>query len=769
MFPVPTVQGMAATPQLRDQVQKSLGTAYTIQRELGGGGMSRVFVAEETALGRTVVIKVLSPELAQGLSAERFAREIRLAARLQHPHIVPLFSAGTIDGLPYYTMPFIEGESLRARLIRDRTIPLGESLHVLRDTARALEYAHGHDVIHRDIKPDNILISGNSACVIDFGIAKAISAARSQIGSHPTVGQATQTGFVVGTPGYMAPEQATAQGVVDHRADIYAFGCVAYELLTGRPPFVKATPRETLLAHLVEKASSSGLRRVDVPRSVIDLLMGCLEKEPGNRPQSAAELISQIQVTGSRSTTPAGTTETPASIAVLPFENMSGDPENEYFADGMTEEIINSLTQLEGLRVAGRSSSFSFKGIRHDLESIGEKLNVSTVLEGSVRKSGSRLRITVQLVKVSDGYHLWSERYDRELTDVFAVQDEIATAIALKLRLSIDQHGVIAKPRSTNIEAYEEFLRGRSYVYRLGHHFFKAIDHFQNAIEIDDHFALAHAGLAEALVLAGYYGIVPPSDVIARAQSAAATAVRLDPANAEVRSSMSMWMSLYGSDPATAMVEWQKAMSAGTPDNKLTCNYAVFGLCLLAKEYETAVDLVAQSVRDDPLNGFTHSMLALVKMLAGREEGVVADARKGAEFDPELFWCQWTLQRAYHYAGMNHEALAKGAYTLSASGRHPWALCELAVAHVATGNHDAADAIYAELTARARLEPIQPTPMALAATCASKFDDAIALCHRAVDERDAHIRWAGAERWKGWAPLYAHPEWPAVRQRITEW
>ncbi len=758
-----------ATSQLRDQIQASLGTAYTIHRELGGGGMSRVFLAEETALGRRVVIKVLSPERAEGLLADRFAREIRLAARLQHPHIVPLFSAGTIDGLPYYTMPFVDGESLRARLFRDGTMPLAESLHILTDTARALEYAHAHEVVHRDIKPDNILLSGNAACVIDFGIAKAISAARSETAPHAPLGLATQAGFVVGTPGYMAPEQATAHGEVDHRVDIYAFGCVAYELLAGKPLFARTTPQEMLLAHLGEAPSSSKLRRIDVPRSVIDLVMSCLAKSPRDRPQNATELLSQLQSSESRKLTPVGLTDSPASIAVLPFENMSGDRENDYFADGITEEIINSLTQLPGLRVAGRTSSFSFKGTRNDLSTIGERLNVSTVLEGSVRKAGNQLRITAQLIKVSDGYHLWSERYDRELTDVFAVQDEIAAAIASKLRLSMDQRGALVRPRSTSIEAYEEFLRGRSDVYRLGHFFYKAIEHFQNAIDLDDQFALAYAALAEALVLAGYYGIARPSEVIGRAHAAAATAVRLDPENAEIRYAMSLWMSLYGSDPARALTEWEKAMSIGTPDNKITCNYSVFGLCLLAKEYEQAVKAVEASVRNDPLNGFAHSMLALVKMLARRDDGVVADARRAVELDPELFWCHWTLQRAYHYAGMNHEALAAGAYTLAISGRHPWAMCEIAVAHLATGNHDAADAIYSELKARARLEPIQPTPMALAATCAGKLEDAIALCHRAVDERDAHIRWATVERWKGWAPLYAHPGWEAVRQRIAGW
>lgn len=757
------------TSQLRDQVQRSLGATYTLHRELTGGGMSHVFLAEETALGRMVVIKILSPERAQGLLADRFAREIRLAAKLQHPHIVPLFSAGTIDGLPYYTMPFVEGESLRARLSRDTRLPVAEALQVLRDTARALEYAHAHDVVHRDIKPDNILLSGNAACVIDFGIAKALTAARSETAPVPRDGSLTGVGFVVGTPGYMAPEQATPHEQIDHRADIYAFGCVAYELFAGKPPFSKPTPQLLMIAHIIEAPSSSALRGTDIPPSIADLVMRCLAKAPSDRPQSASELIKAIQSDGMRVFTPASGTEAAASIAVLPFDNMSGDVANEYFSDGITEEIINALTQIGGLRVVGRTSSFAFKNAKRDLRAVGEQLDVATVLEGSVRKSGNRLRITAQLVKVSDGYHLWSERYDRELTDVFAVQDEIAKAIASKLRLSLGKNAGLIKPRTVDLEAYELFLKGRIHMYRLGHFIFGGIDCFQRAIELDDNFAMAHASLAEALLIAGYSGLMRPADVIVRAQTAAATAVRLAPGSAESRHAIAFWMSFYGSDAETAIAEWQRAMEMGSQLSQVRCNYAIWGLCLLAQRWDDAVRVIEEGVSADPLNGFAHSMLALAKIFARRPDEVVAHARRGVELDPESFWGNFSLQRAYHFAGMHSDALRQGALTLAQSGRHPWVLAELAVAHASVGNFDAADAIYSELAARNRIEPIQPSAMALAATCARKLDDAISLCHRAVDDRDAHIRWAAVDRWEGWSPLYEHPAWAAARQRIVEW
>ena len=292
---------------LRDQLQRSLGDAYTLERELGGGGMSRVFLANETALGRQVVVKVLPPEMAAQLSLERFKREILLAARLQHPHIVPVLSAGDSGGSPYFTMPFVEGESLRARLARHGELPVSEAIRLLREIASALAYAHDRGVVHRDIKPDNVLISGGSAMVTDFGVAKALSAS-----SNAEVGSVTSLGVALGTPAYMSPEQASADPSVDHRADIYAFGVLAYELLTGQPPFVGRTPQNLLVAHVTEAPEPISKRRASLPTALAGLVMRCLEKRPADRVQSAAEIVHALDDI----TTPSGgmqpTSATPA-------------------------------------------------------------------------------------------------------------------------------------------------------------------------------------------------------------------------------------------------------------------------------------------------------------------------------------------------------------------------------------------------------------------------------------------------------------------------
>ncbi|MEO5903567.1 MAG: protein kinase, partial [Gemmatimonadaceae bacterium] len=722
--------------------------------------MSRVFLAEEKAFGRMVVIKILSPEKTQGILADRFEREIKLAANLQHPHIVPLFSAGTIEGLPYYTMPFVAGESLRTRLKDRKTIESDEGLQILRDTARALEYAHARGVVHRDIKPDNILLSGNSACVIDFGIAKAISAARNSAIPTNASGPVTQVGFVVGTPGYMAPEQAMGVGEVDPRSDIYSLGCVAYEMFAGNPPFMKSTINETLLAHMMEAPKSGTLRRAEVSDQIVDLIMGCLAKDAANRPQTASELLRIIQSNSTiRTPTPAAGIERSPAIAVLPFQNMSGEKDNEYFTDGITEEIINALTQIDGLRVAGRTSSFVFKDSKRDLRAIGQQLAVTTVLEGSVRRSGNRLRITAQLVKAVDGFQLWSERYDRELTDVFAVQDEIATAIAAKLRLSLGPRALI-KPRTMDVEAYELFLRGRALLYRNGHHILAGIECFKQAIERDNGFALAHATLAEALLIAAYNGLVRPADIIERAFEEAKKAVLLDPEAAEARYALAFWYSFYGNDRHKTIAEWEEAMRLGSQLAQIRCTYAIWGLGLGEKRWDDAVSVVAEGVAADPLNGFAQSMLALLKVFARRNEEVVEDARRGVALDPESFWGQWALQRCYQAAGMHEEAIQQASLVLSMSGRHPWPLSELAVTYASLGKTEAADAIYCELAARNRIEMIQPTPFALAATCAGRYEEAISLGHQAVDQRDGHIRWAALDdRWEGWAPLQKQPGW----------
>jgi serine/threonine-protein kinase len=756
---------------IRERVQNSLAASYTILRELGGGGMSHVFVAEERALGRMVVVKVLAVDRSEGVSAERFVREIKLVARLQHPHIVPLFATGLIDGVPYYTMPYIDGESLRARLSREKALGTSETIHILGDIAKALDYAHSHGVVHRDIKPDNVLISGSAACVADFGIARALKAARTgptaMDDRHQHSGL-TRMGMAVGTPAYMSPEQATSSPDVDHRADLYSFGCVAFELLTGSPPFTGRSPVAMLAAHVVEAPPVARLRHPRIPPALADLVVRCLQKSPDDRPASAAEILKNLDSIPSRSSGSLPAVEVPASIAVLPFENMSTDKDNEYFSDGISEEIINALTQIDGLRVAGRTSSFAFKGTKVDLATVGEQLNVDTVLEGSVRKAGNRLRITAQLIKASDGYHLWSERFDRELTDVFAVQDEIATAIASKLKLSLNNDsGELAKPLTTSVEAYELFVKARTLYYLPSRQIVDAIKCFEQAVALDEKFALAHAALADALSLSCYYGITRPVDVMDRAHAAAWRALELAPDNPDIHHAVALWTTFFG-DENTAIAEWNKLGPRATLRAQVRCSYAIWYLGLLKSDWNGAVDEIIDAIALDPLNGFAHSMLAMMKTFAGQTHDVVEYARRGVELHPTSFLSHLTLQRALHCVGMHADSQAHGIATLDLSGRHPYAMAELAVDYAAVGNRDGAEAIYQEMSARGRLQYIQPSPLALAATSAGCLDDAVAICERAIAERDPHIFWAFTEVWDGWQPLHRHPRWSDVQNKLSE-
>jgi TolB-like protein/Flp pilus assembly protein TadD len=479
----------------------ALQDRYTLERELGRGGMATVFLARDLKHDRLVALKVLHPELAAALGPERFLREIKVAARLNHPHIVPLHDSGQAGNLLYYVMPYVEGESLRQRLSREKQLPVEDALQIARNVAGALDYAHRHGVVHRDIKPENVMLHEGEALVTDFGIAKAISVAGGE--------SLTQTGVAVGTPTYMSPEQAAGDAEPDGRSDVYSLGCMLYEMLGGGPPFTGPTAQSVIARRFTEPAPSVRAARPTVPDAVEQAVAKALARVPADRFATAA-LFAQAIVVHS-GTTPPGTTPTVSavqataagagkSIAVLPFVNMSADPENEYFTDGIAEEIINALTKVQALRVASRTSAFAFKGKSEDIGEIGRKLKVTTVLEGSVRKAGNKLRVTAQLVNVADGYHLWSERYDRQLEDVFAIQDEIAENIvrALRVVLSDEEKHAIEQAPTTDIEAYDYYLRGRQFFHqfrRTGIQFARRM--FERAMEADPKYAPAYAGAAD--------------------------------------------------------------------------------------------------------------------------------------------------------------------------------------------------------------------------------------------------------------------------------
>ncbi|MEE8361268.1 MAG: serine/threonine-protein kinase, partial [Gemmatimonadales bacterium] len=400
-----------------DQVRRAMPERYVVEREWGAGGAAIVYLAEDVKHGRKVAVKVLRPEVALAVGSERFQREIEIAARLQHPNIVPVYDSGEAEGLMCFTMPFIEGQTLQDRLAEVKQFSLDEVVDITRDVTSALDYAHAQGVVHRDIKPANILLSGGRALVADFGIAWAGEAESARL---------TGSGRAVGTPFYVSPEQATGDEPIDLRSDIYSLSCLLYELLTGEPPYNGPNVRSIIMQHITGDIPDVSALRSDVPPQIAAALARAMAKEPSERFDSATEFARAImgslpiRVTSMETEVAAGEGPSEQSVAVLPFTNMSADPENEYFSDGMTEELINALAHVPDLQVAARTSSFAFKGTSVDIKEIGRKLNVATVLEGSVRKAGNTLRITAQLVKVADGYHLWSERYDREMGDVFA-------------------------------------------------------------------------------------------------------------------------------------------------------------------------------------------------------------------------------------------------------------------------------------------------------------------------------------------------------------
>ena len=550
---------------LREQLQASLGAAYTLERELGGGGMSRVFLATETRLRRQVVIKVVSPELAAGVSNDRFEREIQLAASLQQANIVPLLSAGETGGVPYYAMPFVEGESLRAKLSKEGRVGVHECVGILRDLARALSYAHTHGVVHRDIKPDNILLSHGAAVVTDFGIAKAISASRTQAPG----GTLTQVGTSIGTPNYMAPEQVAGDADADHRLDIYAFGCVAYELMVGHPPFSDPAPQKVLAAHLTQPPPALRDLRPEVPVTLANLVMRCLEKQPTDRPQSADELLRALDAivtpSGGYSTgvssasrpvatwrralvvvaavlalgavvlvasremrAPAAAEDT--SIAVLPLTNLSGDSTNNYFGEGLAEEITGALAKA-GLHVVGRGSARALAARGLEVREIAEQLGVGTVLQGAVQRSGDQLRISVTLISASDGTVRWTAKYDRQLKDVFAVQDEIARSIVTELRAALSPlaGARLVRNETADPEAHSLYLQGLSlWNRRTGPAIRQAIGLFKQAVERDAAYARAHAAMAIALAALPYYEDADTDSLAAEVRATADRALAID-------------------------------------------------------------------------------------------------------------------------------------------------------------------------------------------------------------------------------------------------
>src|SRR5262245_1432854 len=526
-------------------IGRRLGT-YEVLSLLGAGGMGAVYRAHDTKLNRDVALKTLPDGFAlDAVRLARFRREAQVVAALNHPHIVTIFSIEEQDDVPFMTMELIEGRTL------DQGIPGGGiSLERFFDIAvalaDALSAAHRKHIIHRDLKPANVMLTDDGHVkVLDFGLARAVDADPVHLEEHVT-DLGTKVGTIVGTMPYMSPEQIEAKPL-DHRTDLFSLGIMLYELATGERPFRGDSPAALMSSILKDHLEPVAERRFDLPGSVGRLIDRCLEKEPRDRIQSAAEIFTELKAyrraweTGAdQSATRPRAPEAPrpaeraTSIAVLAFTDMSAARDQDWFCDGIAEEILNALTRLKGLRVAARTSAFSFKGKGDDLRTIGQKLNVATVLEGSVRRAGDRVRITVQLSEVANGFQLWSQRYDRELKDIFDVQDEIAKAIVERLRVTLagGKDDRLVEQATSNIEAYQLYLKGRALVDRRGASVPTGLDLLRRAVELDPGYALAWAGVADALTVLAYSGAARGSESKPEAMAAARRSIDLDPTSA---------------------------------------------------------------------------------------------------------------------------------------------------------------------------------------------------------------------------------------------
>ncbi len=578
-------------------LQRTLAERYAVQRELGRGGMAAVYLAEDLKHHRPVAIKVLKPELAAALGPERFLREIEIAAKLNHPHILPLFDSGQAEGFLYYVMPYVEGESLRDRLDREKQLPLDDALQIAREVADALSYAHSHDVIHRDIKPENILLESGHAVVADFGIARAITAAGGD--------KLTDTGIAVGTPAYMSPEQSVGEQALDMRTDIYSLGCVLYEMLAGEPPYTGTSPQAIFAKRLQAPLPRVSTVR-DVPAPVEAALTRALARTAADRfptayafavalagggavlrvaPRRPAWRLALFGVVGvvalggallmlrPRSEAPAraGPAYERMAIAVLPFENQSAEGPHAYFAGGLHDELLTQLSKVAALTVISRTSVMGYEGTRTPLRQIAGELGVGSVVEGSVQVVGGRLRVNVQLIDAATDAHLWAERYDRTLDDAFAIQSDVAQQIvaAVGAALSGAERQGLAEAPTTNAEAYRLYLQAGEYANRPGyvrHNIDIAQQLFERALVLDPTFALAHAALSEVHGLNYWWRYDRSPARAAHQREEAEAALRLSPSLPQAHIAMGMAHYWGRRDYRRALEEFATALE-GLPND----------------------------------------------------------------------------------------------------------------------------------------------------------------------------------------------------------
>jgi eukaryotic-like serine/threonine-protein kinase len=664
---------------------------YVIRSQIGEGGMGEVYLAEDTRLDRRVALKILPKEFAEDKQRmSRFVREAKSVSALNHPNIITIYEIGESEGTHFIATEFIDGKTLND-YAKANPIDYKSLLEIAIQIVSALDEAHTAGIVHRDIKPDNVMIRANGLVkILDFGIAKLSAPASTDKEATTAIQSNTQVGMIIGTPQFMSPEQARGKGV-DHQTDIFSFGVVLYQLLSGASPFVGETISDVIAAVLTKEPRAL----TGVPPGFAEIIGKTLQKEKRNRYRTAKDLLRDLrevkqelefqdklertapnqeqiktQVLQSvatngnqeaeRQTYAQSTIPDLKSIAVLPFANMSADADNEYFCDGLAEELLNALAKIEDLRVAARTSAFSFKGKNVEISEMGKALKVNTILEGSVRKSGNRIRIAVQLVSATNGYHLWSERYDREMRDIFDVQDEITLAVvdALKVKLLGEKKTAILKRGTKDTEAFELYLRGLFYYNkRTADDIRKAIGLFEQAIKKDPDYALAHASVAESFNTMTAYPYLSPKEASPQAKASAIKALEIDPTLAEAHTTLATYFATYEWNWTEAEREFKRAIELSPNNTSAHFRYGLQYLAAIGRNEEAIAEL-ERVVEVEPLSLITGANLAAVYTFAGENKRALDQAQKTYDLEPHFLTGRYFLGVSYNANGMYAEAIA---------------------------------------------------------------------------------------------------------------
>ncbi len=732
---------------------------YKILEKLGEGGMGVVYKARDLKLDRVVALKFLpathvdSPE-----ERARFQQEARALSSLNHPNIATIHDIDEVDGQRFIVLEYLSGGTLKSKIESLQSSAQFLSFtHIAEyafQMAEGLAHAHRHEVTHRDLKTENMMLTEDGTVKItDFGLAKLRG------GPH-----LTQSGSTLGTAGYMSPEQVRGEDL-DHRSDIFSLGIIFFELTTGRLPFRGEHVAALSYSIVNENPLPIDTLRTAVPSSLASIIARCLEKEKEKRFQSAEEIVVELRNVQSPA---ARTTRKPLklrwlvaailgisliillyvslplkpapekekSIAVLPFVNMSPDKEDEYFSDGMTEELINALSKIEGLHVAARTSSFVFKGKTEDISKIGQQLHVNTVLEGSVRKAGTKLRITAQLINVADGFHLWSETYEREIRDVFTIQDEISRTIvgALKVKFAGKQAAEFVKHSTENLEAYNLYLKGRYYWNRRTEDGFKkAIDYFNQAIEKDPAYALAHAGLADCYNLLSVYGLMPPKESVPKAKAAAQKALEIDNRLAEAHEALAHGIMLYDWNWSEVEREYKRAIELNPGYATAHQRYAIF-LAALGNLNEAMLE-IKRAQELDPLSLIITTDVGLMYFHNRQYDQAIEQCRKTLEIDSTFSVAHFTLGLVYGQMNRLNDAVTEFKKSITFSGGNPFMLAALGHAYAMSGKTREAQKILADLEKLSTQRYVPPYSRAAIYAGLGEKDQALQWLERGYEEK----------------------------------